>query len=79
MRDHVGKYWWNGKNFQGETAVYSEYIHFLEGYLDDPNCRITFTNNGDSIKVNETAACSYWHGMAATFDGTYLATTVDQT
>jgi hypothetical protein len=78
MGDHVGDI--DGTaSIQGRTAVYTEYIDAFEGLFDDPTCRVTFTHSGDSIKVKETAACSYWHGMAATFDGTYAKSTEPET
>lgn len=56
------------KNGQG---IYTEYIEDYEGFLDDPTCRITFKNTGNSIAVKESSACMLYHGMAATFDGVY--------
>ena len=70
MGGHVGEIEGTA-SVQGNTAVYTEYIEFFEGFYNDPNCRITFVNSGDSIDVKETAACSYWHGAAATFDGVF--------
>jgi outer membrane protein assembly factor BamE (lipoprotein component of BamABCDE complex) len=70
MNTHVGDITGTA-TIQGNTAVYTEYIDSFEGLFKDPTCRITFTNNGDIIKVKETAACTYYHGMAATFDGSY--------
>lgn len=70
MNEHVGDITGTA-TVRGNTAVYTEYIDYFEGLFDDPTCRITFKNSGDIIKVEETAACSAYHGMGATFDGTY--------
>lgn len=70
MGGHVGDINGTAKIIDGK-GVYTEYIESFEGYVNDPTCRITFTKLGKSIAAKETGACVYYHGMAATFDGTY--------
>ncbi|WP_338754941.1 hypothetical protein [Bacillus sp. FJAT-52991] len=68
MNGHVGEIEGTAK-IKGNKATYSAYTD--SSLYDDPYCRMTFTNNGKSIQVKESYACSSWHGAAATFDGKY--------
>lgn len=70
MGGHVGEIEGTAKIKNGQ-GIYTEYIEDFEGLFDDPTCRITFKNTGKSITVKESGACTYYHGMAATFDGVY--------
>ena len=70
MNYHVGDITGKAK-IERNSAVYTEYIEDFDGFYDNPNCEINFTRNLNSITVQETAACTYWHGFNATFDGTY--------
>lgn len=70
MGGHIGEIAGTAKIANGQ-GTYTEYIEDFKGIFKDPTCRITFKNSGKSITVKESAACSYYHGMAATFDGVY--------
>lgn len=70
MGGHVGGIEGTAKIKNGQ-GVYTEYMEDFEGFFDDPTCRITFTNQKNSIAVQESGACLAYHGAAATFDGIY--------
>ncbi|MGI2327583.1 hypothetical protein [Planococcus sp. YIM B11945] len=46
---------------EGDTAYYN----------DAEGCILEFSISDDAIKINESFECTYWHGTAVAFNGTY--------